>query len=164
MRSIILTVTTILVCVSFVRTQNKPDVPDDWKQINICRISFFAPADLKDLGGIGVDTCRGLFGDKDVTVSIVYGRYIGPAVARNSDLEFKEQTFSIDGRSARLYTYIDASHSNSGLFYNAALYVDVEESKVEGLPKQISLFMEVRGERKKDQDRALAILRTVRFQ
>jgi hypothetical protein len=164
MRFLVLTVTATLVCVSFVCAQQKPDVPDSWKQINICRISFFAPADLKDLGAMGVDTCMGLFGNNDVTVSIAYGRYIGPAVARNSDLEFKEQTISIDGRNARLYTYIDASHSNSGLYYNAALYVAVEEDPVEGLPKQISLFMQVRGERKKDQDTARAVLRSVRFQ
>jgi hypothetical protein len=163
MRFLVLTLTGTLVCVSFVCAQQKPDVPDSWKQINICRITFFAPADLKDLGAMGVDTCRGLFGNNDVTVSIVYGRFIGPAVERNSDLEFKEQKTSIDGRNARLYTYIDASHGNLGLYYNAALYVDVEESKVEGMPKQISLFMEVQGERKKDQDTALAILRTVRF-
>src|SRR6185437_5915592 len=148
MRSLVLSLTAIAVCVPFARAQQKSDVPDGWKQINICRISFFAPADLKDLGATGVDTCRELFGNNDVTVSVVYGRYIGPAVARNSDLEFKEQTCSIDGRNARLYTYIDASHSNSGLNYNAALYVDVEESKVEGPPIQISLFMEIRGERK----------------
>jgi uncharacterized protein DUF6438 len=148
---------------SFTPAQNKSNVPDGWKPIAICRIGFFAPADIKDLGDMGVDTCRGRFANNDIAISLVYGRYLAPAVEGNSDLEFKEESTSIDGRDARVFTYIDASHSNTGLYYNASLYVDVEESEVQGLPKQISLVMFVRGERKKDQETALTIFRTIRF-
>jgi hypothetical protein len=147
----------------FTPTQNKSNVPDGWKQIAICRLRFFAPGDIKDLGDMGADTCRGRFANNDIAISLVYGRYLAPAVQGNSDLEFKEELTSIDGRNARVFTYIDASHSNTGLYYNASLYVDVEESEAQGLPKQISLVMFVRGERKKDQETALTIFRTIRF-
>ena len=149
---------------SFTRAQQQNDVPDGWTKITVCRLSFFAPPDMKDIGTKGIDSCVAQFANNDITLYLDYGLYGSPPRQGNSDLEFKKQSVSIDGKNAQLATYIDASHSNSGLKYNAGIYVVVKESKLEGFPKTISLMMSVRGERQKDQQTAQRIFRTIRFE
>ncbi len=131
--------------------------PEGWAKINICHISFFAPSDMKDLGAKGADSCVAQFANNDIRLYLDYGRHISASSRRNS-LEFKEQSISIDGKTAQLVTYIDDTHGNSGLKYDASLYVVVKESESEGL------MMWVEGERKKDQEIAQRIFRTIRFE
>ena len=164
MKYLILSLAATIICVSCIVAQQEPDVPANWTKINVCHFSFFAPPDMKDLATRGVDSCVARFANQDITVYLDYGQYGGPHRQGNSDLEFKEQSLSIDGKKAQLVTYIDASHSNSGLYYNASLYVIVKESELDGRPKPISLMMSIRGERQKDRETALTIFRTIRFQ
>lgn len=157
-------VMTISGFVSITHAQPQNDVPDGWTKITVCRLSFFTPPDMKDLGTKGVDSCVARFANNDITLYLDYGRYGGPPRQGNSDLEFKEQFVSIDGRNAQLVTYVDASHSNSGLKYNAGIYVVVKEPEIESFPKTISLMMSVLVERRKDQETAQRIFRTIRFE
>jgi hypothetical protein len=138
--------------------------PEGWAKLNICHISFLAPSDMKDLGAKGLDSCVAQFANNDITLYLDYGWYGSPPRQGNSDLEFKEESVSIDGKNAQLVTYVDSSHSNSGLKYNAGIYVIVKESKLDGFPKIISLMMSVRGERRKDQETAQRIFRSICFE
>lgn len=145
------------------RDDDLAGAPEGWIKIDSCHISFFAPSDMKALGTKGADSCVAQFANNDIRLYLDYGRFGSPPSQRNS-IEFKEQSIPIDGKTAQLVTYIDDTHGNSGLKYDASLYVVVKESESAGLPKTISLMMWVEGERIKDQDTAQRIFRTIRFE
>lgn len=160
-----LRVAMIIICgvISFTHAQQKDDVPDGWVKINICRLSFFAPADMKDLGTKGVDSCVAQFANKQMTLYLDYGRYGSPNTQSSLNRGSKEQSVSIDGKKGHLITYIDDRQGNSGRKYDASLYVVVRESESEAFPNTISLMMWVQGETEKDQEIAQRIFRTIRF-
>src|SRR2546423_10555437 len=101
MKYLILGAAMIIVFVSPILAQQKAEVPDAWTKINVCRLSFSAPPDMKDLGTKGLDSCVAQFANKDITVYLDYGQYGGPPRQGNSDLEFKVQFASIDGKKAQ---------------------------------------------------------------
>jgi hypothetical protein len=144
-----------------VSTVDAKHAPADWSHIKACGISFLAPVDLADTGKMGIDSCIKQFKNKDIVIYIDYGWFGRPFV--NEDRDSGQQSFTIDGRTAQVVTYIDASHGNTGLDYNAFLYALVNEAD-RGRPNTNSLMMSVIGQRPKDQDTALAIFRTIRFQ
>jgi hypothetical protein len=156
-------VLTISGLVSTTHAQQADGVPDGWTKISVCRLSFFAPPDMKDLGMRGIDSCLLQYANKDITVYLDYGRYGSPPRQSNSYLEYKEQSLLIDGKNAQLATFVDAGRSNSGGKYIACMYVVVKESESDVLPKIISLMMSVRGESQKDQEIAQRIFRTIHF-
>jgi len=166
MKGLVLTVGAIIACASFPLAQEKSDVPDGWTEINICRISFFAPPDLKNQDLKGIDSCVAQFANNDIALYMDYGLYGGPATARGSELEWKQETLSVGGKDAQLTTFVDATHSNSGLKYIASLYVVVKpvESGRERESRPTTLMMSVTSDRRKDRDTALATFRTIRFE
>jgi hypothetical protein len=166
MKRLVLTVGAIIACVSFSLAQEKSDVPDGWIRINICRISFFAPPDLKNKDMKGADSCVAQFANNDIALYIDYGLYGGPATVRGGELEWKQETLSIGGKDAQLTTFVDATHNNSGLKYLASLYVVVKpvEPGRERESRPTTLMMSVISDRRKDRDAALATFRTIRFE
>ena len=144
--------------------QQRLEVPDGWVKINVCQISFFAPSDMKDLGTKGADSCVAQFANNDITLYLDYGPYGGPPTEGSLNRGSTEQLISIDGKDAKLLTYIDDTHGNSGRKYDASLYVLVKEPESKDLPKGISLMMWVQGQREKDQEIAQRIFRTIRFE
>jgi len=163
MKRLVLTVGAIVPCALFLLAQQKPDVPDGWTRINICHISFYAPPDIRNKGIKGVDSCVAQFANNDITLYLDYGLYGGRASARDSELEWKQESLLVGGKDAQLTTFVDASHSNSGLKYLAALYVVVEPGG-ERDRRPTTLMMSVISDRRKDRDAALAIFRTIRFE
>ncbi len=161
-----LSTAVIIICgvIPFTPAQQQDDAPDGWVRIHICRLSFFAPADMKDLGTKGADSCVAQFASNQMTLYLDYGRYGSPNTQSSLNRGSKEQSISIDGKKGYLITYIDDSHGNSGRKYDASLYVVVGESESEGFPKTISLMMWVEGESEKDQEIAQQIFRTIRFE
>ena len=156
-------VITISGFVSLAHAQPQNAVPDGWTKISVCHLSFFAPPDMKDLDMRGADSCVAQYANNDIALYLDYGRYGSPPQRINSYLEFKEQSVVIDGKNAQLATFVDASHSNSGLKYLTGMYVVVKESDGDVWPKTISLMMSVRGNSQKDQEIAQRIFRTIHF-
>lgn len=165
MKRLLLFLIGAVACVSSSLAQEKSDVPDGWTRINVCRISLYAPPDLKNSGMKGIDSCVAQFANNDITLYLDYGVYGGRYTARGSELEWKQESLSVGGKDAQLTTFVDASHSNSGLKYVAFLYVvvkPVEPDRERELPT--TLMMSVISDRRKDRDAALAIFRTIRFE
>lgn len=165
MKCLLLVFIAIVACVSFSLAQEKPDVPDGWTRINICHISFYAPPDIKKSDMNGIDSCVAQYASNDIVLYLYYGIHGGPATARGSELEWKQESFSAGGKEAQLTTFVDASHSNSGLKYIAALYVVVKPVAPgrERESRPTTLMMSVTSDRRKDRDAAVAIFRTIRF-
>jgi hypothetical protein len=165
MKRLFLTVGAIICCVSFLFAQDKSDVPKGWAKINICHISFYAPPDLKDSGTNGMDSCAKQFANNEIVLYLDYGIYGGPATARGSELEWKQESRSVGGKEAQLTTFVEATRSNSGLKYIAALYIVVKPVKPgREWEWPTTLEMSVTSDRRKDRDAALAIFRTIRFE
>jgi hypothetical protein len=145
--------------------QEKADVPEGWTKINICHISFYAPPDLKKSDVNGIDSCMAQYANNDIALYLDYGRYGGPATARGSDLEWKQESRSIGGKDAQLITFVQAQHRNAGLKYVAALYVVVKPVNPDREWEwPTTLEMSVTSDRRKDRDAALAIFRTISFE
>jgi hypothetical protein len=145
--------------------QEKPDVPEGWTKSDICHISFYAPPDIKQTNVRGIDSCVAQFVNSDITLYLDYGIYGGLDSPHGSELEWKHVPLSVDGKNGQLTTYVDASHSNSGLKYVAGLYVVVKpgEPSRERDSRPTTLMMSVISDRRTDRDAALAIFRTLRF-
>jgi hypothetical protein len=126
MKRLLLFSVAMVACVSFSLAQEKSDVPNGWNRINICRISFYAPPDIKKSDMRGADSCVAQFANKDIALYLDYGVYGGPATALGSELEWKQESLSVGGKDAQLTTFVDARQSNSGLKFIAALYVVVK--------------------------------------
>jgi hypothetical protein len=165
MKRLVLFSIAIVACVSLSLAQEKPDVPDGWTRINICHISFYAPPDIKKSDMNGIDSCVAQYASNDIALYLDYGVYGGPATARGGELEWKQESLSIGGKDAQLITFVDASHSNSGLKYMVALYVVVKPGAPgrERESRPTTLMMSVTSDRRKDRDAAVAIFRTIRF-
>lgn len=166
MKLLMLSAAAVIICgvISFTHAPRLSNGPDGWVKINICRLSFFAPPDMKDLGTKGADSCVAQFANNQITLYLDYGRYGSPNTQSSLNRGSKEQSISIDGKKGHLITYIDDSHGNSGRKYDASLYVVVRESETEGFPKTISLMMWVQGDSEKNQEIAQRIFRTIRFE
>src|SRR4026207_702763 len=91
MKCLVLTVGAIITCVSLLFAQDKSDVPEGWTKINICHISFYAPPDLKKSDMNGIDSCVAQYANNDIALYLDYGRYGGPATARGSEFEWKQE-------------------------------------------------------------------------
>ena len=164
MKTLIVIAAILTAGVSVTHAQQKPEVPDGWTKIDICHVIFYAPPDMKDLGMRGIDSCVAQFANKDITLYLDYGWYGAPFNRDNSVRDFNEQTLTIGGKTAQVITYVDASHSNSGLNYNASLYTVVKETEFDGRARPVSLMMSTIGERQKDRETALTIFRTIHLQ
>ena len=166
MKGLVLTVGAIIACASFLLAQEKSDVPEGWTKINICHITLDAPPDLKNTGVKGIDSCVAQFANNDITLYLDYGIYGGLATARGSELEWKQETLTVGGKDAQLTTFVDATHSNSGLKYIASLHVVVKpvEPGRERESRPTTLMISVISDRRKDRDAAVAIFRTIRFE
>jgi len=164
MKHLLLFLIATVACVSFSLAQEKPDVPDGWTRVNICHISFYAPPDIKKSDMNGVDSCVAQFANNDITLYLDYGVYGGPATARGGELEWKQESLSVGGKEAQLTTFVDSTHSNSGLKYIAALYVVVKPVAPERGWGPTTLMMSVNSDRRKARDAAVAIFRTIRFE
>jgi len=165
MKRLVVIIGALISCGSFSLAQQRSDVPDGWTKINICRISFYAPPDMKNSGINGIDSCVAQFANNDITLYLDYGLYGGPETTRGTDLEWKQESLSVGGKNAQLTTFTDASHSNSGLKYMAALFVVIKpvEPGRERELRPTTLMMSVISDRRADRDAALAIFRTLRF-
>ena len=95
------------------------------------------------------------------TMAVMAGPRPRAAVSSNGNKESR----SVGGKDAQLTTFVDATRSNSGLKYIAALYVVVKPVEPDRLWEwPTTLEMSVTSDRRKDRDVALAIFRTIRFE
>jgi hypothetical protein len=141
-------------------------VSDEWVKVNICKMSFLIPKDLKRTNAMGIDSCVAEFVSDNMRLYLDYGRYSSDMVRGPRDFDFKEQSMMIGGKTARVVTYNDETSGQGKLpflKYFAHLYVTVKsgEGETERLP--ISLMMGVGGESQNDWEIALRIFRSLSF-
>jgi hypothetical protein len=165
MKRIVFIVGALFSCVSVSLAQQNSDVPDGWTKINICHIRFYLPPDMKKGDVHGIDSCVAQFANNELTLYLDYGFYGGRATTQGTELDWNEDSLSVDGKDGQLTTFVDASHGNSGLKYIAALFVVVKPGGPGRGPefRSTTLMMSVTSDKRKDRDGALAIFRTIRL-
>ena len=114
-------------------TQNKKlEIPENWKKIEECGFSFYAPLDLKEIQIHPVDSCAKQYRSRDIIFSIDlmegYGDDFSSRSGEYSDnKDFQITRTTIDEQKAEIITY--QLNDNGGfkerqdLFYGAVLYV-----------------------------------------
>ncbi len=147
---------------------------DDWTSIQACQIIFQIPRNLKRNRREGIDSCIVEFENRNMLLSIDYGRYGGAEKTSDVTLGFKEQSLPVGGKTGMLATYIDNSlyaRNHPERKYVAHVFVVVESVEGQRLPNGTSLeptvtslMMTVRGHSARDLDIADRIFRSVRFQ
>ena len=139
-------------------------VNDEWVTVHVCHLSLLIPKDLKRSDMHGIDSCMAEFTNQKIRLYLDYGQYSGPKVKSERDLDFKEQSIFIDGKTARVATYKDdptyAEGKKPYLRYFAHLYV----SDAGFGSRPVSLEMNVGGESEGDQEIGLRIFRSIRFE
>lgn len=152
--------------------QQRQVVPDSWKKVSACNISFLVPASVENLNARGIDSCVAEFGDSDMKISIDYGMYSSAYKKNELGLDgeirrFKQEFIRVGGKRAQVVTYLHSSNAgrdNPHLRYVAGMYVAVHTNKSEGIRTERSLNMTVAGRSEKEQEIARRIFRSVRFQ
>jgi|GEM_PF-2514226 len=143
---------------------------NDWLSVQACQITFQIPQDLKRNRREGIDSCIVEFESRKILLSIDYGWYGGATEKSDVTLDFREQSFPIDGKTGTLVTYVDDSlygRNHPQRKYVAHVFIVVESIERKGFPSEpmvTSLMMTVSGHSFKDLDVAKRIFRSVRFQ
>jgi hypothetical protein len=142
-------------------------VPDGWKRVSACGISFLVPASVENLNARGTDSCVAAFGDSDMGISIDYGMYSTAYKKHEVGLEgeikrFRQGYIRVGGKRAQVVTYLDVGmdRRDPHLQYFAGMHVVVNERV---RPKS-SLNMTVAGRSEREQELAKRIFWSVRFQ
>ena len=145
-----------------------------WTSIQACQITLQIPLNLKRNRREGIDSCIVEFENRNMLLSIDYGRYGGAEKKSDVTFDFKEQFLAVGGKTGTLATYVDNSlyaRNHPERKYVAHLFVVVESVEGQRLPNGgslppmvTSLMMTVRGHSATDLDIAGRIFRSVRFQ
>ena len=145
--------------------EKKSVIPDDWKKIEACGITFYAPPDLQQEKIRGIDSCVERYRSKNILLSLDVLGYIGKESDSRKDELFDEKDFQlvktkIDGRKVEIITYYEAENSEQwkDLLYEATLFVPVIDKKVGG-----NLTMWTNSRTAEDRETAKKIFATVRF-
>jgi hypothetical protein len=143
-------------------------VNDEWVTVHVCHLSLLLPKDLKRTDIRGIDSCMAEFTNQKIRLYLDYGYYSGPKVKSERDVDFKEQSILIDGKTARVATYNDDTTYSGGkkpyLRYFANLYVIINPGGAEFRSRLVSLEMNVGCESESDQEIGLRIFRSIRFE
>ena len=138
---------------------------DNWPTVQVCHITLRIPTNLKRNGREGIDSCIAEFEKRDLLLSIDYGWYGGAAKKSDVTVDFKEQPFSIGGKTGTLATYIDDSlyaRKHPERKYVAHLHVVVHQGPSDS-PMKTSLMITIRGRTAKQLEIGSRILATIRF-
>jgi len=117
-------------------------IPDGWKKIEECGLSFYAPSNLKEIKVQPYDSCAKQYRNKNIVFSLDLIENGGSESSSRSGEYSDEKDFQIvktiiDGQKAELITYY---LSNDGgfkerqdLFYGAVLYVPLIDKNDDNL-------------------------------
>ena len=105
-------------------------VPNDWKKIEACGITFYVPYDLEEEGIRGIDSCVKRYRSKNILLSLdVLGYKLKKSASRKDEYS-DEKDFQIvktktDGREAEIITHYETDNSEQwkDLPYSATLFV-----------------------------------------
>jgi len=133
MKQSLLIVILLLLTFSVARAQNKkPSIPDGWKKIEACGITFYAPPDLEEEKVQGIDSCVKEYRSKNIILSLDVLGYIGKESDTRRDEHSDEKDFQIvktkiGGRKAEIITHYETKDSKKwkDLPYSATLFVSV---------------------------------------
>ena len=111
--------------------QNKKSaIPDGWKKIEACRITFFAPSDLEEEKVRGEDSCVKRYRSKNILLSLdVLGYKLKKSASRRDEYsdekDFQIVKTKIDGRKSEIITHYETENSEQwkDLLYSATLFV-----------------------------------------
>ena len=149
-------------------TAQNQAVNDEWVTVHVCHLSFLIPKDLKRTDLQSIDSCMAEFTSAKMRLYLDYGYYSGPKEKSARDFDFKVQSITVDGKTARVATYNDDTTYSGGkkpyLRYFADLYVIVKTSDAKWESRETSLTMNVGGESEGDEEIALRIFRSIRFE
>ena len=156
----------LLLASTFANAQTKKViVPDGWKKIEVCRITFYLPSEFEVEKLRGTDSCIERYRSKNILLSIdVLGYKLKESDIR-TDLYSDEKEFSIvktliDNRKAKVMTYYETENSErrKDLPYNTTLFV----------PRMYkdccNLTMWTNSRSAEDRETAKKIFETVRFE
>jgi hypothetical protein len=86
---------------------------DPWQRIDAGPFSFLAPADMTRTPGRGIDSLVAEYENQDCRLSVDYGIYSNSLRELAGGPEFVEEETEIDGRPARLVSYVEPSPAGS---------------------------------------------------
>lgn len=141
----------------------KQVVSDEWVRVDVCKMSFIIPMDLKRTKATGLDSCVAEFASDKIRLYLDYGHYSSDIERGPRHFDFKTQSIMVGGKTARVVTYNDETSGqgeNPFLRYFAYLYVIVKPGKGEPELLPVSLMMGVGGESENVQEIALRIFRS----
>jgi hypothetical protein len=148
--------------------------PKDWKKFEKCGFTFFAPKTVKEQKSIGIDSCIGVFSNKEVLILIDSGWYSGKFKKDNNKLEFIEEAVEINSKMGQLATYYDNRIEptlDKYKKYIAGLHIEGGEELKEIRPngpriviRKDSLKMVILVANKKDLEKVKQIFTTIKFQ
>jgi hypothetical protein len=155
-----------LLSFSVVEAQNKKSVvPDGWKKLEACGITFYAPSDFEEENIRGKDSCVKSYRSKNILLTLDVLGYIGKESNSRKDELSDEKDFQIvktkiDGRKAEIITYYETENKEQwkDLLYEATLFVPVIDKKDGG-----NLTIWTNSRTAENRETAKKIFATVRF-
>ena len=132
--------------------------PSGWREISVCDMTFLLPKTLKKHSRGGIDSCVAVFSDKHPSVSLDYGLYSGVGRYDNY-LDFKEESFQVDGRPGTLATYVDKLNRKNRV---ARIFVVLVPRSLQNLD-ETSMNMFVVGSGVKTVETARTIFGSIKF-
>lgn len=136
-------------------------IPSDWKEINICEMSFYVPKDLENKNLKGLDSCIAQFSSDKIDITIDYGWYGSPPEKEKDMLNYYSDIFNMDGKEALLATFKRPQNERK-LKYIADVYVDLSNPGDNDAMTN-SLDMTIAVENEDELETAKRILKTIRF-
>jgi hypothetical protein len=150
---------------------------DPWQRIDAGPFSFQAPADMTRTSLRGIDSYVAGYENERCRLSFDYGVYSDPLRSYGDKPEFEEQMTEIDGRPARIITYVEPApfygfpfemFSRTGpvdVPYRAAVnFADLGPGiGPPGPARRTGLTMAVGCVTRADRDAAMAILSSIIF-
>ena len=142
----------------------KVAIPDSWKKIEACGITFYAPSDLMEDDYHGKDSCVRIYRSNDFILSLdVFGFGGGESSSRKDEYsdekDFLFVKTKISGRKAEIITYYETEYLKQwkDLRYNSVLFVPVIDKD------GTSLTMWTNSRTAKDREISKKIFATVHF-
>ena len=124
---------TLLLLLAFnvANAQNKSSVvPDGWKKIEACGITFYAPSDLKEEKVKGIDSCVKRYRSNNISLFLdVLGFKLKESDSRRDEYsdekDFQIVETKIDNRKAEIITHyaVEDLEQWKDLHYSATLFV-----------------------------------------
>lgn len=132
-----------------------------WQKIDAKgRFSFLVPSGMRKRDARGIDSYVEEYRGGDMRVSFDYGRYSDPLDSYSDKPEYQETFIDIDGRRAKLVTFIYPEAIGSLKRVAAVHFADVGVPEKEGFGK-MRLTLRVSYKHPEDLEAAKRILRSV---